>query len=60
MVVAEFALAVVVKRDAELVRTHKATKAQFDTIGRRRGTGQKADTEQGRGPQENFFHLEIP
>ena len=29
-------------------------------IGRLSGTGQEADAEQGRGPQENFFHLEIP
>ena len=50
---------IVVESDAELVGD-VATEAQFDTIGRLSGTGQKADAEQSRGPQENFLHLEIP
>ena len=57
--VAGLAFAVVVEVD-HVGGLEETADTELDPIGRERRTGHQASTEQGRGTQENFLHLEIP
>jgi len=56
---AEVTVTLVVE-DALVDGLEETAHIELDPIGRLRGAGERANSQQGRGTQKNFLHLEIP